>query len=78
MNQHDTNIVHLQVLLVGGKKFTMFGAPLVQGAKVLATVEQQTRGGKVIVFKKKRRKGYTRKHGESPYVTILRVDDIVV
>jgi large subunit ribosomal protein L21 len=56
----------------------MIGAPYVDGAEVVATVEQQTRGGKLVVFKMKRRKGYRRTHGEAPYITILRINDIVV
>lgn len=67
-----------EVLLVGTRDQTTVGRPLIPGAKVIATVEEQTRDKKLIVFKKKRRKGYKKKQGHRSYITVLRVDDIVV
>ena len=58
-----------QVLLVGDK----VGAPLVEGASVTATILEQTRGEKVIIFKKKRRQNYRRKNGHRQELTVLRV-----
>jgi len=66
-----------KVLLVGGKAFTAIGRPLVANAKVLATVEQQTRSAPVIVFKMKRRKGYRRWKTFSALVSTLRIDDVI-
>lgn len=65
-----------KVLLVGGKSFTAVGRPLVSDAKVLATVEQQTRTAPVIVFKMKRRKGYRRWNTSQALVSTVRIDDV--
>lgn len=65
------------VLLVGSRDETLVGRPLVESAKVRLLVEEHTKDKKVIIFKKKRRKGYQRKTGFRRDVTILRVMDIV-
>ncbi len=64
------------VLAVGDGKATKYGTPLVDGASVAATVLEQTRGDKIIVFKKKRRQGYRRKKGHRQDLTVLRITDI--
>jgi len=66
-----------EVLLVGDDKGQTVGAPLVDGAHVAATVLEQTRGEKIIVFKKKRRQNYRRKAGHRQDLTALRITDIV-
>jgi large subunit ribosomal protein L21 len=73
-----TTVEFDEVLLVGTRTKTIVGRPLVPRAKVVATVEEQTRDKKIIVFKKKRRKGYKRTNGHRSYITVLRVNDIVV
>ena len=65
------------VLLIGTKDQTIVGRPLIPNAKVIATVEEQTRDKKLIVFKKKKRKGYKKKQGHRSYITVLRINDIV-
>jgi large subunit ribosomal protein L21 len=65
-----------QVLMVGGEGKSTVGAPLVAGAVVTATVLDQTRGDKIIVFKKKRRKNYRRKKGHRQFETVLRIAGI--
>ena len=65
-----------EVLLVGDDKSQTVGAPLVAGALVAATVLEQTRGDKIIVFKKKRRKDYRRKAGHRQDLTALRITGI--
>lgn len=52
------------------------GMPYVEGAKVVLTIEGQTRGKKVINFKKKRRKGYSRKVGHRQELTVAVVKSI--
>ena len=52
------------------------GTPFLEQAAVFAEVVQQTRGDKIIVFKKKRRTGYRRKHGHRQALTVLRITDI--
>jgi large subunit ribosomal protein L21 len=65
-----------QVLMIGDGKNATIGAPLVAGASVTAIVLEQARAGKIIVFKKKRRKDYRRKAGHRQDRTILRINDI--
>lgn len=52
------------------------GAPSISGASVSATVTDHVRGDKVIVFKKKRRKGYRRKNGHRQSFTRITIDSI--
>lgn len=66
-----------EVLLVGDDKSQTVGSPLVDGAHVAATVLEQTRGEKIIVFKKKRRQNYRRKAGHRQDLTALKITDIV-
>ena len=54
------------------------GTPYVPGAKVLAVVEGESRGPKIRVFKKKRRKGMRRTRGHRSVYTRLRVKEIVI
>ena len=54
------------------------GAPTVEGAKVVCEVaEPLVKGDKVIVFKKKRRKGYRRKNGHRQYFTKVVIKEVV-
>ncbi|MFT6579616.1 MAG: large subunit ribosomal protein L21 [Alphaproteobacteria bacterium] len=66
-----------EVLLVGDDEGQTVGAPLVKGASVTATVLDQKRDKKIIVFKKKRRKNYRRKNGHRQDITILQITDIL-
>ncbi|MCB9948468.1 MAG: 50S ribosomal protein L21 [Rhodospirillaceae bacterium] len=65
-----------QVLMVGGDGTPSIGAPLVDGATVSAEVVAQTRGEKILVFKKKRRKKYQRTRGHRQDLTVLKITDI--
>jgi large subunit ribosomal protein L21 len=71
----DSQVTFSDVLLVGGDE-SKVGAPLVAGASVLATLVREERGEKVIVFKKKRRKQYKRKHGHRQDLVEVRIDRI--
>jgi len=64
--------VELDVLATAEK----VGAPLVDGAKVMATVVDHGRGEKIIVFKKKRRKQYKRTKGHRQGYTTLKIESI--
>lgn len=66
-----------QVLLVGEDEETTLGAPTVAGACVMAEVVEQTRGDKIIVFKKKRRKNHRRRNGHRQHETVLRITEIL-
>ncbi len=63
-----------QVLMIGGSDGTTIGTPLVDGAKVTATVQSHGRGKKIIVFKHK--KNYKRKQGHRQNYTRLQVEKI--
>ena len=66
-----------EVLMVGGGGKTAVGAPLVEGAKVMAKVLEQARGDKIVIFKKKRRKNYRRRTGHRQNLTVVRIGEIV-
>ena len=65
-----------QVLAVGDDKGVKVGSPLVAGTVVSAEIVEQTRGDKIIVFKKKRRKNYRRTRGHRQELTVLRITGI--
>ena len=71
-----TKIELSEVLLVGGEGDTQIGSPRVEGATVSAEIVEQGRGSKIIVFKKKRRKGYHKKQGHRQYFTGLKIQEI--
>ncbi len=65
------------VLMVGGDGETpTVGTPMVSDARVLAEVVEQTRGPKIIVFKKQRRKNHRRKKGHRQDLTVLRITEV--
>ena len=61
-----------QVLMIDDK----IGAPTIAGAKVIGTVLEQTRGDKVLVFKKKRRHNYRRTKGHRQHITVVKITEI--
>jgi len=65
------------LLHADGENITL-GAPAIDGASVTAKVVKHLKGDKVIVFKKKRRKGYRKKNGHRQYLTELQIGDIAV
>jgi large subunit ribosomal protein L21 len=64
------------LLLEDGGNVTI-GAPVIEGAAVEAKIVKHLKGDKVIVFKKKRRKGYQKKNGHRQYLTEIVVESIV-
>ena len=66
-----------QVLLIGDGEAITIGAPAIDGAAVEAKVVKHLQGDKVIVFKKKRRKGYRVKNGHRQQLTELMIEGIV-
>ncbi|OYX13535.1 MAG: 50S ribosomal protein L21 [Rhizobiales bacterium 32-66-8] len=67
--------VSFPVLMVAGAA-TVIGAPLVDGASVTAEIVEQTRGDKVIAFKKRRRQNSRRKRGFRADLTVVRILEI--
>ena len=65
-----------QVLLVGGEGEARIGRPLLSGASVEARIVRQALAKKVRIFKKKRRKGYTKKQGHRQAYTELLITGI--
>lgn len=67
-----------EVLAVGSGNGSSLklGAPLLAGASVKAKVVASGRGAKVVIFKKKRRKGYTKKQGHRQERTCLLIESI--
>lgn len=77
-NADKDKVTFDEVLMVGGDQ-PKVGSPTVSGASVVATVVRESRGEKIIVFKKKRRKNHTkRKHGHRQDLVELRIDSINV
>ncbi len=62
-----------EVLALGTDAGLQIGAPTVPGASVTATVIEQTRGDKVLILKKRRRKNSRRKQGHRQHQTVLRI-----
>ena len=67
----DSEVTFDRVLLTSGDGDVSVGAPTVEGASVTAKILAHVKGDKIIVFKKKRRKGYRVKNGHrQPYTQI--------
>jgi len=64
-----------KVLLIGGEAL-MVGRPYIEGAYVEVEIEKQGRGKKLVVYKKKRRKGYEVRKGHRQYLTTVKVVSI--
>ena len=65
-----------QVLAVSDGTDLTIGTPVVESAKVTATVVENYRGEKLVAFKKKRRKGYRKKIGHRQELTKLKIESI--
>lgn len=65
-----------KVLLIDNKGKVNVGAPVIKGAAVSAKVIEHLKGDKVIVFKKKRRKGYKVKNGHRQFLTKIQIESI--
>ena len=72
----DDSIEFEKVLLVGEGEDVRIGAPLVENARVSASRVDDVRGPKLLVFKKKRRKGYKKMAGHRQNLLRIRIDDI--
>ncbi|MCR4737370.1 MAG: 50S ribosomal protein L21 [Bacteroidales bacterium] len=67
-----------RVMLVDNDGSVKVGTPTVDGAAVTATVVKHLKGDKVLVFKKKRRKGYQKLNGHRQNLTAIKIDDITL
>ncbi|KAB7528374.1 50S ribosomal protein L21 [Flagellimonas olearia] len=75
--EEGNKVVFDKVLLLEDGGNVTIGAPVIEGAAVEAKVVKHLKGDKVIVFKKKRRKGYQKKNGHRQYLTEIVVEGIV-
>ncbi|BAV95057.1 50S ribosomal protein L21 [Ichthyobacterium seriolicida] len=76
--QENTDISFDKVMLSDNGGKVLVGAPFVDGVKVEAKILSHVKGDKVIVFKKKRRKGYQKSNGHRQLFTQIEVKDILV
>ncbi|MGY6561155.1 MAG: 50S ribosomal protein L21 [Luteibaculaceae bacterium] len=75
-SEEGSTLTFDKVLLVDNEGKIQVGAPTVKGAAVTAEVISHPKGDKVIVFKKKRRKGYQVKRGHRQYLTKIKIQEI--
>lgn len=65
-----------KVLMTVDGAATNVGTPTLSGAKISATIVEHMKGDKVVVFKKKRRKGYRVKNGHRQYLSKIKINNI--
>jgi large subunit ribosomal protein L21 len=66
-----------RVLLIDNDGKVKVGTPVVKNAQVTAKILSHMKGDKVLVFKKKRRKGYQKMNGHRQYMTHIQIEEIV-
>ncbi len=74
----NEEVVFDRVLIVKGDQETKVGTPVVDGAKVLGTVQEHGKGEKITVFKYKPKKNYRRKQGHRQPYTAVTIDKIEI
>ncbi|MEC8190576.1 MAG: 50S ribosomal protein L21 [Verrucomicrobiota bacterium] len=65
-----------EVLMIGEGSDARFGSPLVEGASVKATILENKKDKKVVVFKKKRRQGYKLRRGHRQHLSVIKIESI--
>jgi len=65
-----------RVLMLENNGTFKVGAPVVSGVKITAKVLSHLKGDKVLIFKKKRRKGYRKLNGHRQYLSQIQIEDI--
>jgi len=76
-NAEGESVVFDKVLLVDDEGAVKVGTPVVEGASITATVLEHMKGDKVLVFKKKRRKGYQKMNGHRQYLTKIQIEEVI-
>jgi len=77
-SEEGSKITFDKVLLLDDNGTITLGAPAIEGASVEAKVLQHLKGDKVIIFKKKRRKGYKKRNGHRQYLTQIVIEGISI
>ena len=75
-SEEGSKVTFDKVLLLDDNGTITLGAPAIEGASVEAKVLQHLKGDKVIVFKKKRRKGFKKRNGHRQYLTQIVIEGI--
>ncbi len=73
--EEGSQITFDKVMLLGGEVITV-GSPFVAGVTVVAKVVNHLKGDKILVFHKKRRKGYRKLNGHRQYLTKIEIESI--
>lgn len=76
--EEGTDVEFSKVLLIDNEGKVQVGNPVVKGAKVSAKVLSHVKGDKVLVFKKKRRKGYQKLNGHRQFFSQIQIQDIIL
>ncbi len=76
-NAEGETVVFDKVLLVDNDGDVKVGTPVVEGASVTVSVLEHVKGEKVLVFKKKRRKGYQKMNGHRQYMTKVQIEEVI-
>jgi large subunit ribosomal protein L21 len=74
--EEGAEVILNDIIMLGDGDKVTFGNPKVDGAAVSATVVRQTRGPKIIIFRRKRRKNHRRTQGHRQDLTLLKINDI--
>ena len=74
--EEGSKVTFDNVLLLDSNGNVTIGAPAIEGASVTAQILSHLKGDKVIVFKKKRRKGYQKKNGHRQYLSEIQIESI--
>ena len=74
--EEGSKVTFDNVLLIEDKGTVTIGAPAIEGAAITAKILGHLKGDKVIVFKKKRRKGYKKKNGHRQYLSEIQIESI--
>ncbi len=74
--EEGANVEFNNVMLTADDGKVKVGTPVVDGAKVTAKILSHMRAEKILVFKKKRRKGYQKCNGHRQYMTQIQIENI--
>lgn len=72
----NSTYVFDDVLLIGAVDWSILGRPLIRGASVITTIEEQAKSGKIYITKFKKRTGYKRRKGHRQLITRFRIKEI--
>ncbi len=75
--EEGADVTFEKVMLIDEEGSVTLGTPLIDGAQVKGKILSHVKGDKIIVFKKKRRKGYKKKNGHRQHFTKIQISDII-